>query len=159
MLLILQSLIQHKGYANASLLKAVRHYEIAAQDPELLKLLHHIILANRFWLSLILGLPFTVEEEPQIPSSLEAIAVQYRETHTKEIEWLSQVQEADLARMLESPLIPVRSCSVAEALMQVCLHSHGHRAQCAARLRFLGGMAPPLDFILWLQERSALGWE
>lgn len=159
MLLMLQNLIHHKGYANASLLKAIRQHEMAAQDPELRNLLHHIILANRFWLSLILGLPFAVEDESRIPESLEAVAAQYRETHAQEVEWASQAQEVDLARTLESPLIPARSCSVAEALMQVCLHSHGHRAQCAAILRLLGGAPPTLDFILWLQERPAPDWQ
>jgi len=74
MLVMLQELIHHKGYANASLLKAIRQHETAAQDPELHKLFHHIILANRFWLRLSLGLPFVVEEESRTPESLEAIA-------------------------------------------------------------------------------------
>ena len=77
---MLRDLIHHKGYADASLLKAIRQHETAAQDLELRKLLHHIILANRFWLRLSQGLPFVVEEESQMPESLEAIAAQYRET-------------------------------------------------------------------------------
>jgi hypothetical protein len=71
MLEMLQDLIHHKGYANASLVKAIQQNEAAAQDVELRKTLHHIILANRFWLLLILGLPFAVEEESRIPESLE----------------------------------------------------------------------------------------
>lgn len=159
MLLMLCDLIYHKAYANASLLKAIRQHESAAQDAELRKLLHHIILANRFWLSLILELRFDIEEESQVPESLVVIAARYRETHAREIEWVSRAQEADLARHLESPLIPVGSCSVAQALMQVGLHSHGHRAQCAARLRLLGGTAPASDFIFWLKERPVADWQ
>ena len=34
---------------------------------------------------------------------------------------------------------PDRQTTLGEALTQVCLHSHGHRAQCATRLRMLGG--------------------
>jgi uncharacterized damage-inducible protein DinB len=158
MLVMLQDLILHKEYANASLLKAIRQHETAAQDLELRKLLHHIILANRFWLLLCLGLPFVVEEESRIPESLEAIAAQYRETHAQELEWFSQVREPDLERILESPFIPGLSCSVAQALMQVCMHSHGHRAQIAVKFRLLGGTPPSLDFILWLKERSSPDW-
>jgi hypothetical protein len=47
---LLHDLIRHKAYAN-------RRHEPAAQDPELRKLLHHIILADRFWLLLTLGVP------------------------------------------------------------------------------------------------------
>jgi uncharacterized damage-inducible protein DinB len=159
MLVMLQDLIYHKWYANASLIKVIRGCETAAQDAELLKILHHILLANRYWLLLSLGLPFALEEESRIPESLEAIAAQYRGTHEQEMKWVSQVQEPDLARVLESSFIPDHSCSVAQALMHVCLHSQGHRAQCATRLRLLGAMPPTLDFILWLKERPAPDWE
>lgn len=159
MLDMLLDLIHHKGYANAALVKAIRQHPTAAQDPELRQLLHHIILANRFWLLMSCGLPFAVEEESRIPESLEAIAAQYRETHAQELEWLSQVREPDLAGILETLFIPGHSFSVAQAWVQVCMHSNGHRAQCATRLRLLGGTPPSLDFILWLQERPAPDWE
>ncbi|MBZ5609184.1 MAG: DinB family protein [Acidobacteriia bacterium] len=158
MLALLQDLVQHKAYANAALLRAIREHEAAAQDDELRQLLHHIILANRFWLMLTLGRPFAREEEARIPESLAGIAARYRETHAQELEWISQAQESDLARMLETPFIPGRSFSVAQALMQVCLHSQGHRAQCASRLRLLGGTPPATDFILWLMERPLADW-
>ncbi len=158
MLALLLDLVRHKAYANARLLRAVRHYEAAAQDDELRKLLHHVILANRFWLTLILGLPFRHEEESRIPESLEAIAEQYRETHDLELEWISRVQESDLARMLETSFIPGRRFSVAQALTQVCMHSHGHRAQCSMRLRLLGGTPPAMDFHYWLGERPTADW-
>src|SRR5262245_2806925 len=159
MIAMLPDLIHHKGYANASLLKVIRQHETAAQDPELLKLLHHIILANRFWLRLTTGLPFVVDEESRAPESLEAVEVLDPESHEEEMEWLAQVQEPELARVLETPFIPDFSCSVAQAMMQVCLHSHGHRAQCATRLRLLGDTPPNMDFILWLKERPAPDWE
>jgi uncharacterized damage-inducible protein DinB len=155
---MLQDLVQHKGYANAALLRAIRQHEPAAQDPELRKLLHHIILANRFWFLLSLNRPFSHDEESGIPVSLEAIAARYRETHAQELEWVSQLREPDLDRMLESPFIPARRVSVAQAVMQVCMHSHAHRAQCATSLRLLGGTPPVMDFVHWLKERPAPGW-
>jgi uncharacterized damage-inducible protein DinB len=158
MLALLQDLVGQKAFANASLVRAVRQHPTAAQDDELRKLLHHIILANRFWVALILGLPFRHEEESRIPESLEAIAEQYRETQALESEWISGAQEPDLARMLETSYIPGRSFSVVQALMQVCLHSHGHRAQCSMRLRLLGGTPPTMDFLHWLGERPTADW-
>ena len=159
MLELLQDLIHHKGYANAALLQAIAQHEPAAQDPELHQLLHHIILANRFWLWLILGLPFVIEEEAKRPESFATVRALYQGTHEREMEWLSHMQEPELDRMLESPFIPGQSCSVAQALMQVCLHSHGHRAQCATMLRLLHGTPPALDYILWLRERPSPNWE
>jgi len=76
----------------------------------------------------------------------------------RHLKWISQIQEADLARKLETPFIPGCSFSVAEGMMQVCMHSQGHRSQCATRLRLLGGTPPAMDFILWLKERPKPDW-
>lgn len=159
MLAMLQDLIRHQGYANAALVKAIGQHPAAAQDPELRGLLHHIILANRFWLSLSLGRPFAVEAESSIPESLDAITARYRETHEQELAWLAGVQEPDLARTLETSFLPDHRLSVAQAWVQVCMHSQGHRAQGAARLRLLGGTPPSMDFVLWLKARPAADWE
>lgn len=158
MLAMLRDLIAHKGHANAALLNAILQHEKAARDDELRKLLHHILLANRFWFMLSLGRELALEKESQVPESLETITRQYRETHEQEFEWITRIQESDLARRLETPFIPGYTFSVAEGMMQVCLHSHGHRAQCATRLRLLGGTPPVTDFILWLKERPSPDW-
>jgi|SRR5215472_2411299 len=158
MLPMLQALVQHKWHANAALLQAIRQHETAAQDEELRKTLHHILLANRYWLLLSLGTPFNQDHEARIPESLEEIVAIFRKTYTQELEWISQLQEPDLARTLETPFLPGSSFSIPEALIQVCMHSHGHRAQCASRLRLLGGTPPVTDFILWLKERLGPEW-
>ncbi|HKV38733.1 MAG TPA: DinB family protein [Blastocatellia bacterium] len=155
---MLRDLLQHKTHANAALLSVIRDHETAAQDLELRKLLHHILVANRFWICLILGLEFVVEEESRLPESLDALIALYRETSTRELEWMSRASESDLAELLETPFIPGLRVSVAQAVMQVCLHSHGHRAQCVVRLRQLGGTPPATDFILWLKETPAPNW-
>ena len=38
------------------------------------------------------------------------------------------------------------------------MHSYGHRAQCATRLRQLGGIPPQMDFVMWLKDRPAPDW-
>jgi uncharacterized damage-inducible protein DinB len=158
MLPMLQDLIRHKGYTDAALLRAIRQNDKSAQDEELRRLLHHILIANRFWLLLARGLPFVLEEESKIPGSLDEMTGKYRDTHAEELDWVSQLCEADLARRLESAFFEGGSFTVAEGLMQVCMHSHGHRSQCASRLRLLGGAPPILDFILWLRNRPAPDW-
>lgn len=158
MLDLLRDLIQHKAFVAASLLKAIRQHEHAAKDEDIRKLLHHIIVSNRFWVKLILGLPFIIEEEIRVPESLEDIAALYQQTYTDELTWISQAREHDLANRLESAYTPGYSFSVAEILMQVIMHSHGHRAQCATRFRELGGTPPALDYIIWLKERPSPDW-
>jgi uncharacterized damage-inducible protein DinB len=155
---MLRDLVDHKGHANAALLNAIRHTPAAAADPELWELVHHILLANRFWLLAVLGLPFVLEDEARHAPSFEALLQRYGRTQAQESAWLDTATEADLECTLKNPLIPGGECSVAQAFMQVCLHSHGHRAQGAKLLRRHGGTPPNIDFILWLRDRPEADW-
>jgi uncharacterized damage-inducible protein DinB len=158
MLGMLRDLVAHNGHANAAMLGAIRENEAAASDPELSELLHHILLANRFWLLTVLGLPFVFEDESRSSGSFDALIQRFGRTHEQQSAWIAAATEAELARVLENALIPGGRCSVAQALMQVCIHSHGHRAQCAKLLRRHGGVVPATDFILWLASRPTAEW-
>ena len=158
MLEMLRDLVAHKGHATAAVLGAIRQNDAAASDPELCELLHHVLIANRFWLLTVLELPFVFENESRPSSSFGALIQRYRSTQEQESTWLAGATEADLGRVLESPLIPGGRCSVSQALMQVCMHSHGHRAQCAKLFRRHGGVPPMTDFILWLASRPTAEW-
>jgi uncharacterized damage-inducible protein DinB len=158
MLDMLQDLVRHKWHANAAILQAVRQHDAAAHDEEIRKLLHHILLANRYWLLLALQREFAREEESRIPEGLDSQIERFKETAIVEMDWIFQLPESDLLRQLRSTSLPARSFSVAEAVMQVCMHSHGHRAQCAARLRALGGAPPMMDYIAWLVQKPDPDW-
>jgi uncharacterized damage-inducible protein DinB len=155
MLAMLRDLVEHKGYANAVLLQAVRAHAVAASDRELWDLFHHILLANRFWLLSVLGAPFDHAGEAAASPSFDALVERFAGVQTEERAWFAAATERDVERVLEGPLIPGGRCSVAQAYLQVCLHSHGHRAQAAKMLRRLGGEPPATDFILWLTNRPA----
>ncbi len=158
MLQMLRDLVAHKGHANAVMLRAIQQDQAAASDPVLWALLHHILLANRFWLLAVRGLPFAHDDEARVSGSFDALIQRYSSTQGEEAAWLDAATEHDLARMLDDPRIPNGGCSVSQAFMQVCLHSHGHRAQCAKLLRQHGSVPPPTDFILWLADRPAATW-
>jgi len=150
---MLRDLVDHKGHADRALLRAIQAHATAAADPQLLDLLHHVLLANRFWLRSVLDQPFVLEDEARPALSIDALAERYAGTQAAEAAWLERATEADLDRTLTNELIPGGVCSVAQAFMQVCLHSHGHRAQAAALLRRHGGTPPGTEFIAWLATR------
>lgn len=151
----LRDLVAHKGHANAAILRAIGENQAAAADDELIGLLHHILLANRFWILVILGLPFAVETESRRSDSFGELVQRFSDTQEQESLWLGRAAESDITRVLRDPQIPGGHCSVAEALLQVCLHSHGHRAQLARGLRRHGAVPPTTDFINWLTTRPA----
>jgi uncharacterized damage-inducible protein DinB len=158
MLDLLRDLVSHKGYANAAMLGAMAASEPAIADRDVSALLHHVLLANRFWLLTILGLPFDVAEEARTSDSFAELVARYARLQEQESAWLASATPADLDRVLQDPQIPGGQCSVAQALTQVCMHSHGHRAQCAKLLRRHGAVAPVTDFIWWLAHRPAPSW-
>ena len=143
----------HQAYADASMLSAVRQHPAAASDDELRRLLQHILEAHRFWTRLCRGLPRAVELDSSVPAPLSEVIEQFRSTHAEEIDWVNRLQQTDLDQTVESDYFPGRRITVAEALTQVCLHSQGHRAQCASRLRLLGGEPPSTDYIHWVENR------
>ena len=158
MVALFQELFHHQAYADALLLMAIQRHEAASKDQELRTLLHHILIAHRFWLHLSQGLPFSVEAENVVPATLDEIITGYKETQAQENTWLERLEESDLIRTVESLYLPNRKVAVREGLMQVCLHSQWHRAQCATRLRMLGGEPPSLDYIFWVKERPGPIW-
>jgi len=145
--------LRAKGDANAALLAAIQSNRAAASDLELWELLHHVLLANRFWLLTVLGLPFVLETEARTSRSFDELIERYRSMQAEESAWLAAATEPDLTRILEDAAIPGGRCSVSEALMQVCLHSHGHRSQAAKLLR-RNGQPPQMDLIVWLTTRQ-----
>lgn len=151
-------IIAHKGHADAALLHAASVHDTARSDTGLRTLLHHMLVANRFWLLSIVGESFDHEAETRVPDSFASLAAGFRTTHERELAWLSAATEDRLLEPLESPLIPGGRCAVANALVQVCLHSQGHRSQSAKMLRALGGTPPATDFIVWVVDRPGPVW-
>jgi uncharacterized damage-inducible protein DinB len=155
---MVEELVRHKWQANAAYVSAVYRHDAARHDEELRKLLHHILVANRFWLFLSLGREFDRPKEGQLPETFEPLIASYKETEALEMEWLPRCDEAELNRELVTPILQGKIFTVGQALMQIILHSHGHRAQAALRLRSLGGTPPQTDFILWTMDRPGPAW-
>src|SRR3954467_6532933 len=103
MLEMLRDLIAHKGHANTAVLTAIQQNGAAASDPEVRELLHHVVLANRFWLLTILGLPFVLDAEAQPASSFDALVQRYAATQAQESAWLATATPAHATRVLAPP--------------------------------------------------------
>lgn len=154
----LRDLVAHKGHADAAMLRAVIDHPPARADHAVRVLLHHMLVSNRFWLLSIVGEAFMADVETVVPVSLPPLIAGFRVTHEREQAWLAEATDAALSRTLDDTRIPGGRCLVSDALLQVCLHSHGHRSQCAKLLRGLGGHPPATDFIVWRVVRAAPVW-
>jgi uncharacterized damage-inducible protein DinB len=159
MLTTIRDLVLHKSHANAAILTSIQSSQAAATDPAVIQVLQHILMANRFWLLTIMGQSFAREiEQDGVPETFDALVAAFRRTHREEVEWFAQATDVDLERVLEDRQIPVARCSVVEGVLQVVLHTQGHRAQLAKMLRGHGVTPPVTDFVLWVGGRPEPAW-
>jgi uncharacterized damage-inducible protein DinB len=154
---LLADLFDHQAWADATMLAAIRSCP-AADDEKMRHALHHIVIVQRFFLSIFLGRPFDMEMESKHPESLDAFVSRFRETHAGELAFVSTLDDSALTRVIETPWIPSAKLTLAQTMMQVVMHSQSHRGQCSSRLRAAGGQPPTVDFILWLKDRPSPEW-
>lgn len=135
---LFHDLIAHKGFADAELLKAIGQHPVASMDVPLRTLLHHVLVANRFWLLSIVGEPFNAGVETRVPDSFIELVAGFRATHAREKEWLASVADDALSRTLESPLIlvvdvsfPMRCCKCACTRRDIALSARRCSAHSA----------------------------
>src|SRR5581483_9659352 len=157
MIRMLRELFQHQAWADAAILEQVRGHADTWNHEKLRWTLHHIVMVQRAFFSLYTGQPFDMQEA-QVPEMLAELEAAFRESHRQQLDFLSGLDEPQLSRIIDMPWIPGCRPSVAEALLQVVMHSQNHRGQCLTLLRTLTGEAPTLDFILWVKDRPAAAW-
>jgi uncharacterized damage-inducible protein DinB len=155
----IQALFAHMAWADAAILKAVATHEGAFADDEMRKWLHHILVVQRFFLSLFQHHPFDREREGQVPGNVEEMDLRFQEAHADGAAYTARLDEAELARTIEFPVVIMKDFhpAVRDVLMQVVMHSEHHRAQVAMRLRALGGTPPVTDYIVWVRDVRGRG--
>lgn len=106
-------------------------------------MLLHFLVANRYWLFLALGWKFVREDEMHIPrqSCRSDRAVQADRVPRDGVAFERPSQTSGARSM------PGVRISVAQAAIQACLLSLGHRAQCTTRLRSLGGIPAGMAWV------------
>jgi uncharacterized damage-inducible protein DinB len=158
MLPLLAELFDHQAWADAAMLAAIRASPAAWDDEKLRQMLHHMITVQRAFLALFVKWPLDMNAELKPPDSFDVLAARFRDTHPAEISFVKGLEDAALTRVIETPWLPGAKLTLAQAMMQVVMHSQWHRGQCMSRLRAAGGQPPTLDFILWLKDRPTPVW-
>jgi uncharacterized damage-inducible protein DinB len=83
-------------------------------------------------------------------------------SHANLRDFAAILQEEGLARTVQIPWFPDPPCviTVAEALVQVALHTQHHRGQLMTRLKDFGGEPKNVDWIIWLWKQKPQGrWD
>lgn len=157
----LDELYAHQEWADAKHWRAFEAHPAALADKAIHERLLHIHLVQHgfLWVTSPQRSEFAFKKLEDFPSMADL--KQYARQGLDEInELLKKTNQERMEEIIEVPWFkPPLKISVRHALTQAAMHSHYHRGQNATRLRELGGVPPPTDFIVWLGKgRPAAEW-
>jgi uncharacterized damage-inducible protein DinB len=160
----LRDLYRHMEWADAQVWRAICASQDTLADQKLRELSYHLHLVQHAFLHAWRG------EQPSFPKLEESRDVmswgcEYYPQMTTHFQTLTDERIAEKMQLPWAEIItrelgrdPAR-ITIAEAMLQVPLHSQYHRGQINARLRTVGGEPPRVDYIVWLWlERPAPDW-
>ncbi len=154
MLTFLRDLLAHAEWANAVFFNTWGKSS-ARDHEELRRRAGHIIGVQQGFLSVLKGeAPGGPPDGP--PPSFEDLRAWARTCHAGLRDHAAALQAEDLDRTVHIPWFPEPACviTVAEALVQVAMHSQHHRGQCMTRLKDFGGEPRNVDWIIWLWKQK-----
>jgi uncharacterized damage-inducible protein DinB len=157
MLSFLRDLIAHAEWANAVFFHAWAKSP-ARDHEELRQRVGHIIGVQQGFLSVFLGeSPGGPPGGP--PPSFDALKTRAESCHAALRAFMATLEPDGIARTVHIPWFPDPPCviTVAEALVQVAMHSQHHRGQCMTRLKDFGGEPKNIDWIIWLWKQKPQG--
>ena len=165
----LTDLMKHAAWADARLFEAWGK----APDPEDLELRQrqaHITATQEFFLKVLRGeddLPWAQIlsgeiRAPWLDLPIPSFAVLHdwsRATHAQLADFLAKLDPDAAGGPVAIPWFPGCEIPVAEALVQVAMHTQHHRGQMMTRLKQIGGTPVDVDYIIWLwQQRPVPEW-
>jgi len=149
----LKDLLAHHAWADAVFLHAWGASG-AMDDQDLRTRTAHIADVQEAFLKVLKGEALAFRERPL--SGYDELKVRLRASHEVFAALARTLDDASLARTVRIPWFPDPPCviSVADALMQVCLHTQHHRGQNMTRLKALGATPKNVDYIIWLWKQK-----
>jgi uncharacterized damage-inducible protein DinB len=146
----LRELMGHAAWADAVFIHAWG--KSPARDHEQVRRrVDHLVGVQAAFLSLFRGDP--PGGPPDGPPPLfDALKARVRTTHADLQTYVHSLGAEALSRNLRIPWFPDPPCviTVADALVQVAMHTQHHRGQCMTRLKDFGGEPKNVDWIIWL---------
>ena len=149
----LKDLLSHQAWADAVFFRA---WEASGtlEDKDLRTRTDHMVSVQEAFLQVLKGDAVAIAERP-LPAFQELKA--RCEAGHQVLRALGRGLDAEsLAKSVRVPWFPDPPCviPVADALLQVCLHSQHHRGQCMARLKAIGATPKNVDYIIWLWKQK-----
>jgi uncharacterized damage-inducible protein DinB len=153
---LLRDLLTHAAWANAVFFHAWGKSPARDQE-EMRRRVEHIIGVQQGFLAVLRGESPGEPPPPDAPpASFDDLRHRAEASHAALGDLAAALEPEALERMVQIPWFPEPPCviSVAEALVQVAMHTQHHRGQCMTRLKDLGGEPKNVDWIIWLWKQK-----
>jgi uncharacterized damage-inducible protein DinB len=150
----LRDLMAHAEWANAVFFRAWDQSPARDHD-EMRRRLGHLIGVQQGFLSVLHDEPPGGPPDGP-PPNYDDLKSRAQTCHAGLGEFTARLEPVSLARTVRIPWFPDPPCviTVAEALVQVAMHSQHHRGQCMTRLKDFGGEPKNVDWIIWLWKQQ-----
>jgi uncharacterized damage-inducible protein DinB len=157
---LLRDLLAHAEWANAVFFDAWGRSP-AREHEEIRRRVGHIIGVQQGFLAVLHGQ--TPSGPPGgLPQSFDELKARAHKSHDGLCEFGTSLDSGILTNTVVIPWFPDPPCEVtiAEAIVQVAMHSQHHRGQCMTRLKDFGGEPKNVDWIIWLwKQKPPAIWE
>lgn len=143
----IKCMMDHLYWANARILSALE--ESGTKNKDLLKLVRHVAVAERVWLSRLQGkdsAPYSLWEEAEDLTAIRAMFEDNAELYRDYIEGLEESGLDEMIDYANQSGVPFRT-SVRDILSQVLLHGQYHRGQINRALRIDSAEPAQIDYI------------
>lgn len=154
MLTFLRDLMAHSEWANAVFFHAWGKSP-ARDHEELRNRVGHLVGVQQAFLAVFRGeAPGGPPGGP--PPGYDNLKTRAETSHRELREFMANLDLAQLSLTVRIPWFPDPPCviTIAEALVQVAMHSQHHRGQCMTRLKDQGGEPKNVDWIIWLWKQK-----
>jgi uncharacterized damage-inducible protein DinB len=154
MLTFLRDLLAHAEWANAVFFHTWGKSPARDHD-EMRQRVGHIIGVQQGFLSVLRGEPAGGPPGGP-PPTYDELKTRAQTSHAGLLDFTAGLNDQDLSRVVRIPWFPDPPCeiTVAEALVQVAMHTQHHRGQCMTRLKDFGGEPKNVDWIIWLWKQK-----
>jgi uncharacterized damage-inducible protein DinB len=155
MLSFLRDLMAHSEWANAVFFHAWAKSP-ARDHEEMRQRVGHILGVQQGFLSIFRGETPGGPPGGLPPATFEELKTRAETGHAALRDFMTALTPETLARTVRILWFPDPPCiiTIADALVQVAMHSQHHRGQCMTRLKDFGGEPKNVDWIIWLWKQK-----
>ncbi|UJF35504.1 DinB family protein [Paenibacillus hexagrammi] len=143
----IKRMMDHMYWADERILESLEDCE--TKNKDLLKLVRHVAVAERVWLSRLQGkgsAEYTLWEETDDLTAIRTMFEENAEEYRVYIEGLEESELDEIIDYMNQSGVPFRT-SVRDILLQVLLHGQYHRGQINRILRSESAEPAQVDYI------------